>query len=294
MYNSQLDIFITVADCGSFNKAAEKLFISPTAVMKQINSLEKHIGVKLIERTAHGIRLTESGKQFYKDSKYIIKYSANAINRIRQIESSGRYVIRVGTSVLNPCKILMDLWGQVNDIYSNFKINVIPFEDDHNQIMTVIDNIGKKFDLIVGACDSPQWLSKCSFLKLGEYNECIAVPRSHRLAKKKLIQIEDLYGEKLFIVARGVSSALDRLHNELERKHQQIQLEETSYYDIDVFNRCEELGAVMLTLDAWSDVHPSLVTIPVDWDYKIPYGILYTLNPSENIVRFLDTIKKLI
>ncbi|MGN1115981.1 MAG: LysR family transcriptional regulator, partial [Candidatus Ornithomonoglobus sp.] len=266
MYNSQLDVFIAAADCGSFNKAAEKLFISPTAVMKQINNLEKHIGIQLIERTAHGIHLTKSGEQFYKDAKFIINYSKKALSRIRQSANDGKFVIRVGTSVLNPCKILMDLWGQINDIYSHFKINVVPFEDDHTNILTVIGDIGKKFDFIVGACDSPQWLSRCNFLKLGEYKECAAVPRNHPLAAKKILKIEDLYGENLFMVARGISTALDRLHDELEHEHPQIQLEETSFYDIDVFNRCEQSGGIMLTLDAWAEVHPSLVTIPVDWD----------------------------
>ena len=39
MFNPQLKAFVCVVDCGSFTKAAEKLFISSTAVMKQINSL---------------------------------------------------------------------------------------------------------------------------------------------------------------------------------------------------------------------------------------------------------------
>lgn len=39
MYNSLLTAFVTVADCGSFTKAAEILYISPTAVMKQIDHL---------------------------------------------------------------------------------------------------------------------------------------------------------------------------------------------------------------------------------------------------------------
>ena len=39
MYNPQLETFLCVAECGSFNKAAEKLFISPPAVIKQINLL---------------------------------------------------------------------------------------------------------------------------------------------------------------------------------------------------------------------------------------------------------------
>ena len=61
MYNPILDTFIAVCDCGSFTKAAERLYISPTAVMKQMNTLEKHLEVKLIERTPAGIHLTEAG-----------------------------------------------------------------------------------------------------------------------------------------------------------------------------------------------------------------------------------------
>lgn len=52
MYNHQLDTFIVVADSGSFNKAAEALFISPPAVIKQINLLEDSLGVRLFTRTS--------------------------------------------------------------------------------------------------------------------------------------------------------------------------------------------------------------------------------------------------
>ena len=62
MYNSQLETFIKVADAGSFNKAADELYITPTAVIKQINSLEKSIDLVLFERTHRGLILTNAGK----------------------------------------------------------------------------------------------------------------------------------------------------------------------------------------------------------------------------------------
>ena len=40
MYNPQLDTFLCVVEAGSFSKAAEQLYISAPAVIKQINSLE--------------------------------------------------------------------------------------------------------------------------------------------------------------------------------------------------------------------------------------------------------------
>ena len=45
IYNKQLETFISVADAGSFNKAAENMFITPTAVIKQINLLENSLEV---------------------------------------------------------------------------------------------------------------------------------------------------------------------------------------------------------------------------------------------------------
>ena len=44
MYNHQLDTFIKTADLGSFGKASEALYISPPAVIQQINLLEKMCG----------------------------------------------------------------------------------------------------------------------------------------------------------------------------------------------------------------------------------------------------------
>ena len=72
MYNHQLDTFIQVADAGSFSKAAEALFISSTAVMKQINLLEGSLEVQLFNRTPRGLTLTNAGKSYYQDAKYMI------------------------------------------------------------------------------------------------------------------------------------------------------------------------------------------------------------------------------
>lgn len=66
MYNPILDTFIAVVDCGSFTKAAEKLYISSTAVMKQINTLEKRLDLKLIDRSPTGVSLTPAGKIIYR------------------------------------------------------------------------------------------------------------------------------------------------------------------------------------------------------------------------------------
>ena len=65
MYNPQIETFIKVADAGSFNKAAEELYITPTAVIKQINLLENSLDLVLFERTHRVLILTNAGKSLY-------------------------------------------------------------------------------------------------------------------------------------------------------------------------------------------------------------------------------------
>lgn len=112
MYNPLLTAFVCAADCGSFTKAAEKLYLSPTAVMKQINTLESHLQLQLISRTNQGIRLTAAGESIYADAKFLFDYSARAVRRARQRMSDYEKTFCVGTSILNPCKPFVDLWSR--------------------------------------------------------------------------------------------------------------------------------------------------------------------------------------
>lgn len=60
-----------------------------------------------------------------------------------------------------------------------------------------------------------------------------------------------------------------------------------------VFNRCAETRKVLLTIECWQDVHPGLVSIPVNWDYSIPYGLLYSKDAPEDVLKFVDVVEKM-
>jgi DNA-binding transcriptional LysR family regulator len=294
MYNPILDTFICVVDCGSFTKAAELLHISPTAVMKQMNAFENHLDLKLLDRTPTGIHLTPAGEVIYKDAKFMIDYSKKSISSANAATTAYDTTFCVGTSLLNPAKPFMDLWYRVNKDFPEYKLHLVPFEDNHEGILSEIEKLGEKFDFLIGVCDSKEWLSRCSFLPLGRYKKMIAVSREHPLAKKSCVEVKDLYGETLMMVQRGDSGTNDFIRNDLEKNHPSIHIEDTpSFYDMTVFNRCAETGKVLLTIECWKDVHPGLVSIPVNWDYSIPYGLLYSLNAPDDVLKFVDAVAKL-
>ncbi len=292
MYDPRLTAFVCVADCGSFNKAAERLYLSPPSVMKQINALEKQLDLKLFDRSNQGIRLTPAGQVIYRHARYLFDYATKAVEEARQQEHITSTTFCIGSSLLNPCKPFMDLWYQVDQAFPGYKLHIVPFEDTRTGILSEIGSLGTKYDFLVAACDSANWLELCDILPLGTYRMCCAVAREHPLAGKACLTLRDLYGQTLMIGARGDSQTVDRVRAEVER-HPEIRIEDTAqFYDIQVFNRCAQTANVMLTLECWKDVHPGLVTLPVDWPYKVPYGVLYTKHASGDILRFLSLIRE--
>ncbi len=294
MYNPLLDTLIAVADCGSLTKAAERLYISSTAVMKQINALENHLELKLIDRSHAGVRLTKAGHMVYRDAKFMIDYSKKSVAEAKKAVSDCDTTFCVGTSLLNPAKPFMDVWYRVNKDFPDYKLHLVPFEDNHEGILSEIEKLGEKFDFLIGVCDSKAWLARCRFLPLGRYKKMVAVSSEHRLAGKKRLDIQDLYGETLMMVKRGDSGVNDFLRNDLEKHHPQIRIEDTPpFYDLSVFNHCAETGKVLLTIECWSEVHPALVSIPVNWEYSIPYGLLYSADAPQDVLQFVEMAKAL-
>ncbi|MDU4735690.1 MAG: hypothetical protein E6X95_16020 [Thomasclavelia ramosa] len=49
----------------------------------------------------------------------------------------------------------------------------------------------------------------------------------------------------------------------------------------------------MLVTPEWKNIHPMLKMIPVEWDYSIPFGIMYSPQPNNEVKLFIDAVKQL-
>ena len=77
----KLKIFHAVAEAGSFTGATVILNISQSAISRQIQSLEEDLKVKLFERHARGLTLTENGE-------YVYKTAHEVISKLKEIETT--------------------------------------------------------------------------------------------------------------------------------------------------------------------------------------------------------------
>ena len=293
MYNTQLETFIVVADLGSFNKAAEALYISAPAVTKQINLLEGSLGLQLFVRTHRGLALTEAGKSLYKDSKYIIQYCKESVERAKRAMQEKDQVIRIGTSPMTPAQPLMAVWNQVQEKVPGLKLQLIPFMNSQENAREILKNLGTNIDVVAGIFDDTMLkLRQCAGLELSKQPICCAVANGHRLAKKERLTFQDLYGENFLMMHRGWSNYVDELRDDIWKNHPQIHVVDFEIYSIGIFTRCVNSNEVLMVVENWKGVHPLLKVIPVDWNYAIPFGILYSTEPSELVKKFLKALKR--
>ena len=93
---NQLRYFVSVAENGSFTKAAVQYYISQTAITQQIHVLEENIGAKLLDRNSRPVSLTPAGKVFLKEAREILGRMDAALARTREASTGLEGELRLG------------------------------------------------------------------------------------------------------------------------------------------------------------------------------------------------------
>lgn len=92
----QLQLFIAVAEFGSFSRAAVALSVSQPVLSRQIKSLEESVGIALLYRNGRGIVLTEAGKLLQSYATAILEQASRAKSELGALRSNPRGAIVLG------------------------------------------------------------------------------------------------------------------------------------------------------------------------------------------------------
>lgn len=269
------------------------MFISPTAVMKQINLLEESLDVRLFERTPRGLTLTNAGKSYYQDAKYMIQYAKDAQTRAKNAMQGNENMIRLGSSLTTPCQFLMELWPHIHKIAPDLKFEIINFENTPENAREILKNLGQNIDVVAGIFDETMLaLRGCTAQELIRVPLCCAMSIYHPLAQKPRLTMQDLHGHKLMLMKRNWSKYVDLLRDDLWENHPQVEIVDFSFYDLEAFNRCEHDNVLLMAVPQWAHIHPLLKIVPVDWNYEIPFGLLYSPTPTQTVRHFLQAATK--
>lgn len=96
----QLEVFLAVAESGSFSRGAEATFITQSTVSQHIAALENELGVKLLDRTSRGALPTEGGKLLLEHARRVVSDTREIERAMRRFRGVEEAVLRVGGSTI--------------------------------------------------------------------------------------------------------------------------------------------------------------------------------------------------
>jgi len=85
MFHSAYQTFTTIVETGSLAGAAKRLNLSPSAISKQLSTLEERLGVKLLQRSTRSLQLTDAGELYHLRCLRIMQVIDEAESEVREI-----------------------------------------------------------------------------------------------------------------------------------------------------------------------------------------------------------------
>ncbi len=292
MLCTDLESFICVAECGSFNKASELLFVSANAIKKRIISLENETGLILFSRTVKGVTLTPAGTAFYHDAKAIVENYKNAVAHAKNIQDYSD-VIKIGISKTFLNEFLVADWFNVREKLPPKSNRLFFYGTTLAETENMIRDTAFTTDIAIDLYDENLAKSAGATVKKNSEIELFCgVSKNSSLSDKAEILPGDLSGQTLVCLSKSRGAQIEELLSEMEKEHRGIKFEEIEEYSIQVLNNCLIENKIILLTENWVKQYPFLNYIPFKKTKNLCFGVYYSKNSHKKIQAFLKLIEK--
>ncbi|MCW2309587.1 LysR family transcriptional regulator [Rhodobium gokarnense] len=192
----ELRNFVAVAECLNITSAANAVNLSQPALSRQIQALEKKLGVALFERVGKRLVLTAEGADFAAQASELLERAQDLMHRARQSEPEQSGALRIGASPQTTAWLLSPAMARFRKIHPKVDLMVNEGNNDelvemveHGAVHMVVANLGIS-NILVG---QPLFTAQLFAV----------LPPAHRCATMTSITIDDIATEPMMVMRRG-------------------------------------------------------------------------------------------
>jgi DNA-binding transcriptional LysR family regulator len=137
-----MTVFARVAEAGGFSAAARRLNLSTTMVSNHVQSLENHLGARLLNRTTRKVSLTEVGRAYYERCSRILADLADADRAAGELQSMPRGTLKMHVASAHIVRFIAPVVSEYLALYPDASIDFSAGERR-------VDMIEEGFDLMI-------------------------------------------------------------------------------------------------------------------------------------------------
>ena len=178
--------FTVVAEHGNFHRAAAALHIAQPSLSRQVQRLEQRLGVRLFERTAQGSHLTEAGRAFLPEAVALLHSAELAVTKARAATEPGTVTIGyAGGLIITPAVRELRLRCPDAEVHTLH----LDWDEVHRALLD------HRVDAVIAREPFPT--DQLAVTPLYQEPRVLLVPRTHRLAGKESVALDDFADESL-------------------------------------------------------------------------------------------------
>jgi len=279
---------LLTAKVGSFSAAAEKLFISASAVNQQITCLEDSLGVKLFKRSRHGLSLTPAGRLLQSEAPSFLSHAEHIRSMLSEVSSDVDQTLLVGIPHMHNIRLFYDYWTKYSRAYPSANIKLAA------PATWKADEVFKFYaqcDIVEYVDIYADWMKDRSFIRLCDMPVSLAVPKTHPKAGKDRFAPQDLNGSHIICVkgafTRKIKPGLDLLESA------GAEIEYLDHYSSEMLNNCLLNNYLTVVLELDPKIPASFRVIPCTWGINVPYGFSVKKNGSRSLQQFVCFVEEL-
>ena len=194
MNTEYLREFLVLAQAGSFNRAAEVLYISQPVLSRHVQEMEKELGTQLFNRTSRGITLTESGRYLSRQLPKLLESCDNASTQLHQ----GGLPVRGRLQIA--CSHELSYAGHIRNFVSRFLRRYRDLDVSFEVISGAMpQSFLRTYDVLLTPCRYPDIPDGTRETLLTQHNTYAYVYPGHRLMSRQSVRLEELAGETILV-----------------------------------------------------------------------------------------------
>lgn len=179
-----LRYFVAVAESGSFTRASQALFVAQPPLSTQIRDLEAELGTALLVRHVRGVTLTPAGDAFLRDARDLLAQAERMKRNAAQRAGRAGRALRIGFIASASAFVLPHVLPKLSERYPDVAVDV-------REMLSIEQIAALQTGSLDAAICRPPVRAKM-LTTLAEFPDpfCLAIPRSHSLAKRGSIRLQ--------------------------------------------------------------------------------------------------------
>lgn len=199
MNMKQLEVFLAVAECGSFTRGAERVSLTQSTASQHVAALEERLGMRLLERTARGVVPTEAGRTLLARARSILLSIEETRTTMRRLQEGGGPPLVVAAGTVPGTYVVPGLAVRLRKTIPSLRIRLETGDSSLMQEKVVTG------EAEVGILGAPVTDGRLVGERVGHDRIILAAPVSHPWKK---ITLDDLETEPLVLRNPGSGTAV--------------------------------------------------------------------------------------